>query len=313
MRGGGRRDSALLLPRAAVDRRQLPHVPDRGEGRPAEAGRLLRHECARPPPGPGGPAAGNVHQVQDGEEGARRRDGIPADQPSARLPDLRPGRRVRPAGPGDGLRRRRQPVQGEQARRRGQVYRPAGQDDHDALHPLHALHPFLGRSRRCPGTGGDRSRRGHGDHHLSRKGDELGTAGQRHRPLPGRCADLAPLRLPGAAVGTDQDRIDRRHGCARLGDPCRYPRPDGHADPAAAQRVGERGVDIRQGAVHLGRPRRPAARPPVYPPQRPSRGGDVVRGLRDDRREDREHRLRSASRRSPAISPGSRRCTRSRR
>ena len=41
-----------------------------------------------------------------GAEGAQGRDGVPADQPSARLPDLRPGRRVRPAGPGDGLRLR---------------------------------------------------------------------------------------------------------------------------------------------------------------------------------------------------------------
>jgi NADH-quinone oxidoreductase subunit G len=31
------------------------------------------------------------------------RDGVPAAEPSARLPDLRSGRRVRPAGPGDGL------------------------------------------------------------------------------------------------------------------------------------------------------------------------------------------------------------------
>ena len=42
LRGGRRRSAALLLPRAAVDRRQLPHVPRRGEGRPAEADRVLR-------------------------------------------------------------------------------------------------------------------------------------------------------------------------------------------------------------------------------------------------------------------------------
>ncbi|WP_424361925.1 hypothetical protein [Methylocystis parvus] len=30
----------------------------------------------------------------------------------------------------------------EQARGRGQVYRPAGQDRDDALHPLHALRPL---------------------------------------------------------------------------------------------------------------------------------------------------------------------------
>ena len=37
------------------------------------------------------------------QEGARRGDGIPADQPPARLPDLRSGRRVRSAGPVGGL------------------------------------------------------------------------------------------------------------------------------------------------------------------------------------------------------------------
>jgi NADH-quinone oxidoreductase subunit G len=47
VRGGRRGDSALLLPRAAVDRRQLPHVPDRG-GAAAEAAGLLRHGRARP-------------------------------------------------------------------------------------------------------------------------------------------------------------------------------------------------------------------------------------------------------------------------
>jgi hypothetical protein len=48
---GRRRDPALLLPRAPVDRRQLPHVPGRGEGRPAEAAGALR---ARLPAGPNG-------------------------------------------------------------------------------------------------------------------------------------------------------------------------------------------------------------------------------------------------------------------
>ena len=89
-------------------------------------------------------AEGAQHAHADGEEGARRRDGIPADQPSARLPDLRPGRRMRSAGPGHGLwRGRLSRLPGEQARGRGQIYRPAGQDHHDALHPVHALHPLL--------------------------------------------------------------------------------------------------------------------------------------------------------------------------
>ena len=55
----GRGDPALLLPRAAVDRRQLPHVPRRGEGR-AQAGGVLRLGRARLPPGPERRAAGDL-------------------------------------------------------------------------------------------------------------------------------------------------------------------------------------------------------------------------------------------------------------
>ena len=80
------------------------------KGGPPKPVGLLRHERARPAARPEGRAAGDVHALADGEEGARRRDGIPADQPSARLPDLRPGRRMRSAGPGHGLWRRHQPL-----------------------------------------------------------------------------------------------------------------------------------------------------------------------------------------------------------
>jgi NADH-quinone oxidoreductase subunit G len=38
-------------------------------------------------------------------------------------------------------------------------------------------------------------RRGHGNHHLSRKGAVLGDAGQRHRLVPGRRADVAPYEF----------------------------------------------------------------------------------------------------------------------
>ena len=123
LRGGGRRDSALLLSRAPVDRRQLPDVPRRGEGRAAEADRLLRDGGARSAPRPEGRAAGGRDQLADGRQGAPRRDGVPADQSSARLPDLRPGRRMRSAGSGDGLRRRFLALSREQARRRKQIHR----------------------------------------------------------------------------------------------------------------------------------------------------------------------------------------------
>ena len=144
---------------------------------------------ARLPPGPNGEPPTVVTKSPMVQEGAQRRDGIPAHQSSARLPDLRPGRRMRPAGPGDGLRRRRLALRREQARGRRKIHRPAGQDVDDPLHPLHALRPLHDGSRRRRRHGRDRPRRGHGDHHLSRNGDGLGTAGQCRRSLPGRRAD----------------------------------------------------------------------------------------------------------------------------
>ena len=140
LRGRGRRDSAFLLPRAAVGRRQLPHVPGRDREDAAQAVRFLRLS--------GGRRHGGAHRHADGARSAPRGDGIPAHQPSAGLPDLRPGRRVRPAGPGHGLRHRPLALCREQARGEGQGPRAAGEDGDDPLHPLHALHPFLHRDRR---------------------------------------------------------------------------------------------------------------------------------------------------------------------
>ena len=132
-------------------------------------------------PGPKGEPPEVQDPLADGAQGARRRDGIPADQSSARLPDLRPGRRMRSAGSVDGLRHRRQPLPREQARGRGQISRRAGQDLDEPLHPVHALRPLLRRSRRRARARRHRARRGHGDHHLSRTGDDVGAAGQRGR------------------------------------------------------------------------------------------------------------------------------------
>ena len=78
-----------MLPSLAAVAGRLPDVPCRGgEGAEAHAG--LRHR--------GGGRAGGARQEPQGEGRARRRARIPADQPSARLPHLRPGRRVRAAG-----------------------------------------------------------------------------------------------------------------------------------------------------------------------------------------------------------------------
>ena len=133
--------AALLLPRQAAHRGQLPHVPGRGgEGAQADAG--LRHA--------GDGRHEDPHPVAEGHRGPEGDDGVPADQSSAGLPDLRPGRRVRAAGSGHGLRPRHLALQRAQARREGQEPRTAGLHRHDALHPLHALRAL--HCRRSPAS-----------------------------------------------------------------------------------------------------------------------------------------------------------------
>ena len=139
------------------------------------------------------------HRHADGQEGARRGDGVPAHQPPARLPDLRPGRRMRPAGPGDGLWPQRHALRREQARGRRQIYGPGHQDVDDPLHPVHALHPLLRGSR---GRRRDRHalpRRGQPDHLLPRAGGDRRAGRQSRRRLPGRraAAEAADLRERG--------------------------------------------------------------------------------------------------------------------
>ena len=171
-------------------------------------------------PGRDGTPPTIITNSRDGEEGARGRARIPADQSPARLPDLRPGRRMRSAGPDHGLRLRRRALPGQQARGRRQISRAADRHLHDALHPLHPLHPIHDRGRRRRGARRHRPRRGHGDHYLSRAGHAVEPVRQRGRPLPGGRAHFKALCLHGAAVGADQDAVDRRDGRARQ----RYPR-----------------------------------------------------------------------------------------
>ena len=78
---------------------------------------------------------------------------------------------------------------------------------------------------------------------------------------PGRRADARTLGVRGAAVGAQEDREHRRDGRGGLGHPRRLSRPRGGAHPAAQQRCGERGVDLRQDAPCRRRAQDPAPRP----------------------------------------------------
>ena len=142
---------------------------------------------------PVGRRHGHQDQHADGPEGAQGRDGVPADQPSARLPDLRPGRRVRPAGPGDGLRVR--PARFKENKRavRDKDLGPLVKTDMNrCIHCTRCIR-FLDEIAGVEELGAHRPRRAHGDRHLCRAGAELRALGQHHRPLPGRRADLQAL------------------------------------------------------------------------------------------------------------------------
>ena len=256
-------------------------MPGRGEAWPAQAAGVVRAA--------GGGQSGGLHHHADGEACPRGHHGIPADQPSARLPDLRSGRRVRPAGPVDRLWPRPEPVPGEQARRHREVHGSDRQDGHDPVHPVHALRPLR---RGSVGRGGDRrdlSRREHADHLLSRRGGDERAQRQRGRSVPGRCADQQAVCLRGAAVGAEEDADDRRHGRGRHQHPARQPRAAGAARGAAHQRGRQRGVGDRQDAPRRRRPGAAPARSPLCAPRRQARARDLGRGVRCDRgcRQDR--------------------------
>ena len=238
----GRLHPALLLSRQAADRGQLPHVPGRGgEGAQAAAG--LRHAGRR--------GHEDLHPLGQGDRRAARGDGVPADQSSARLPDLRSGRGVRAAGSGGGLRPRRVALRRAQARGQGQEPRSAGVHRHDALHSLHALRALRPGHRRHPGDGCHRPRRAHGDRHLHRAQRRSRALGQHHRSVPGRRAQQQAVPLPRPRLGDDAVSADlparrRRHAAV-------WPRAARAADArgAAAVRGDQRDLDRRSRPLQL--------------------------------------------------------------
>ena len=151
------------------------------------------------------------------------------DQPPARLPRLRQGRRVPAAG--HLLRLGRRPLALHRAQaplREAARALAADRDRPRALHPLLPLRALLPGDRRGLPAGPPGARRAHVRRHVRRPPLRRAVQRQHHRAVPGGRADLAALPLPRAAVG---------HRGRGLGL---------HAVPGAVQR-------------HLHRPRR--ARP----------------------------------------------------
>ena len=175
---GGRAGAALLLPPVAAVAGGLPHVPGRG-GEGAQAHARVRDRGGRRP--------GGARQQRRRRSSARGRARVPAHQPSARLPDLRPGRRVRAAGlrvPGRAgrhpLRRVRQAVQPGRGLRARRALRA------QPLHPLHALRALHGRRGRDAGLERLRARRP--GLHRHRTGEQL-----LDHAWAGNVVDLCPV------------------------------------------------------------------------------------------------------------------------
>ena len=101
------------------------------------------------------------------------------------------------------------------------------------------------------------------------------------------------------------DALGSRH-------PHRYPRQRGDAHPAAHQRRHQRGMDFRQDPPRRRRLAHAAARSALRARERQAAPGDLERGVQRHRRESRARPIPSAWARSSAISPRSRRFSRSR-
>ena len=196
------RDPAVLRPPAARPGRRLPPVPGRHHRRrqrprlPQAAG--LLHDRGRRRHGRQDPG-----HVAGRREGAARQHGVPADQPPARLPGVRQGRRVPAAEPGHDARAGRVAVHRDQADvpQADQGLR-AGAARPRALRPVRPLHPVLRADRRRPVHRADRARRAAAGRHLRGGAVQLLLLGQHDPDLPRRRPHQRRLPLPRPARST---------------------------------------------------------------------------------------------------------------
>ena len=253
VRAGRRRDSALLLPRAAVDRRQLPHVPRRGAGR-AEADRVVRDGRHRP-----AAQQGRIAQEISTKSPLvkKAREGVmefllinhPLDCPIC--------------DQGGECDLQDQAMAFGIGGSRYQENKRAVEEKN--IGPL--IKTMMTRCIHCTRCVRYMTEvAGVEELGLISRGEdaeittylENGILSEMSANVvdlcPGRRADASPVGLQRAALGNEEDRDDRRHGRGRLGHPRRQPRRRRDAHPAAQQRRGERGMDLRQDAPRRRRP-----------------------------------------------------------
>ena len=245
-------DHPLLDPIGAC---QAVPGPRRG---PAEATRFLHHDLHRRD-GDQDPA-----DFADRGEGAARHHGDAAGQPPARLPDVRQGRRVPAAEPGDVQRSRRDQVHRRQAEvpQADRAVRP-GAAGPRALRSVRALHQVRRPDRRRPADRPDRARAARAGRGRRGRAVRLLLLRQHRADLPGGRADrgLVPVQGPALRHGLDTERLRALRGWVPAAH--RPPSRRGHQKAGRQRARGERGVELRQGplGLHLRDRSRPADRP----------------------------------------------------
>ena len=196
-----RRDPGLLLrAEARPARRRLPHVPGRDRGHPEAADRLLDAGQGR---------HGRLHADRAREDRAAVGRRVPADQPPARLPRLRQGRRVPAAGHHVRLGRRHLPLHRAQAPLRQAARALAADRDRPrALHPLLPLRALLPGGLRGLPAGAARARRALLRRDLRRAPLRGAVQRQHRRAVPGRAR--SPRAPTASARGRGTSRAPAR-------------------------------------------------------------------------------------------------------
>ncbi len=252
-------DHPLLAPVGAC-RQCLVDVPDAGNGRG-----FPKPQASCTLPVAEGMVVNDPGHQRRRRQGAAGRHGVPADQPPARLPGLRQGRRVPAAEPGDVQRPRRVPLPLRCGRR--QAHLP--QADQHLRRRSCSTASAASSVQRCTRF----SEQIAGDPFIAllergalqqvgivrERAVPLLLLRQRHPDLPGRRADLCGVPLPVAPLRPGLHAVGRRARRVRRGDPRRPPPRQGHAPPRRQRPRGQRGVDHRQGPLrvqlrHRGRP-----------------------------------------------------------
>ena len=245
----------MLSPRSQ-HRRAVPALHG-GRRQGASPSDQLQHD--------GGGGHGRPHEDGAGGGDAALRHGVPPDQPSARLPGLRPGGRVLATD----LLHAPRPLRSADGRREGAQAQghPAGAACHPrrgALHPVLALRSVLRRGHGHWRARHLSPRRSLRDRPLPRQDPREQVCEQCDRHLPGGRAHRPRLPVPGARLVPRFGQVGVQWLRPRVqcrdphepSAPASQPGQAGGPDQAPRERPGQQVVDLRRGPLRVRLDRR---------------------------------------------------------